>query len=112
MLRHRGREYALNGLWQSIRARGAVDYFTWRFKSTTAQTAIEGTLSAPAQAFVGLKYDNPPGGVKHCLNTKIAACRVQIKDRALGIQETLETRSRAAFEILTDDRTHGIPMAA
>jgi hypothetical protein len=50
--------------------------------------------------------------VKHCLNTEIAACRVQIKDRSVSIQETLETRSRAAFEILTDDRTHGIPMAA
>jgi len=112
VLRHRGREYALNGLWQSIRARGAVDYFTWRFKSATAQTVIEGTLSAPAQAFVGLRYDNPPGGVKHCLNTEITACRVQIQDRAVGIQETLETRNRTAFEILTDDRTHGIPMAA
>ena len=60
VLRHRGREYALNGLWQSIRARGTVDYFTWRFKSATAQTAIEGTLSAPAQAFVGLQYAIPP----------------------------------------------------
>ena len=60
----------------------------------------------------GLIHSHTNGGVKHCLNTKIAACRVQIKDRALGIQETLETRNRAAFEIMTDDRTHGIPMAA
>jgi hypothetical protein len=33
VLRHRGCECALNGLWQSIMARGVVDYFTWRFKS-------------------------------------------------------------------------------
>ncbi len=112
VLRHRGREYALNGLLQSIRASGAVDYFTWHFKSATAQTEIEGMISAPVRAFVGLQYDNPPGGVKQCLNTKIAACRVQIRDLASGLQETLETGYRAAFEILTDDRAHGIPISA
>ncbi len=112
VLRLRGREYAFNGLFQAIRAHGSFDYFTWNFKSKTPQAEIEGTLSAPSHAFVGLNYDNPPGGTKHCLNTKIAACRVQFRDRSLGMEETLETKSRAAFEILTDDRTHGVPILA
>ena len=112
VLRHGNREYALNGLLQAIRAHGSFDYFTWSFKSKTPRAEIEGSLSAPRNAFVGLNYYNPPGGAKHCLNTKIAACTVHIRDNVLGTTETLETKSRAAFEILTDDQGHGIPISA
>jgi hypothetical protein len=112
VLRHKGQEYAFNGLFQSVRAHGAFDYFTWSFRSRTRQAEIEGSIIAPREAFVGLSYLNPPGGTKHCLNTKIASCHVQIKDNARGTTESLETHSHAAFEILTDYRAHGIPIAA
>ena len=63
-----------------------------------------------AEDFVGLRYYNPPGGIEHCLNTKIVACKLRVtniaKDR--NNMEVLEIRSRAAFEILTDDTQHGI----
>ncbi|MCX6032073.1 MAG: hypothetical protein NT169_22600 [Chloroflexi bacterium] len=111
VLRHQGQEFALNSLWQTLRARGTFDYCTWRFRSTTPAIGIEGTLSAPREAFVGLAYRNPPGGVKHCLNTKLAACELTIT-RPAGARELLRTQQRAAFEILTDDRDHGIPIAA
>lgn len=110
VLRHRGQEYALNQLSQTVRAQGAFDYFTWRFRSQTPRVAIEGLITAPRAAFAGLTYLNPPGGTKHCLNTKLASCRVRVRDRELDIDETLETASRAAFEILTDDRDHGVPI--
>jgi hypothetical protein len=110
VVRHKGKEYAINELVQAIRADGAFDYFTWHFKSRASGVELEGTISAPASAFVGLNYRNPPGGTKHCLNTKIAACTLRIEDRTLGVTETLETQHRAAFEILTDDRNHGIPI--
>lgn len=112
VLRHEGREYALNGLVQAVRASGSVGYFTWRFASRTPQVEIEGTISAPRSAFVGLNYRNPPGGSKHCLNTKIASCRIEVRDKQLGTTETLETDHRAAFEILTDDHSHGIAIVA
>lgn len=112
VLRHKGREYAMNGLLQSLSARGELDYFTWNFRSRTAQMDLQGTISAPRDAFVGLSYNNPPGGVKHCLNTKIASCRVEINDKIHGVVETLDTKHRAAFEILTDDRSHGIHISA
>jgi hypothetical protein len=112
VLRHRGREYALNGLAQSLRARGEFDYFSWRFSSNSSRVDIEGEIGAPREAFVGLEYANPPGGSKHCLNTKIASCRVRLRDRELGIDETVATRHRAAFEILTDDRGHGVAISA
>jgi hypothetical protein len=112
VLRHQGRELAFNGLFQAASARADVDYFSWRFKSKTSRADIEGVISAPRTAFVGLNYSNPPGGAKHCLNSKIASCSVQLRDKTRGTTETLETHSRAAFEILTDDPTHGIPVSA
>jgi hypothetical protein len=60
---------------------------------------------------VGLNYYNPPGGNKHCLNSKIASCdlRITYKQGAnKGSSDLLTTRNRAAFEILTDKKDHGI----
>jgi hypothetical protein len=61
---------------------------------------------------VGLRYDNPPGGVKHCLNTKIGAAELTVRNRVTGKMQTLRTRNRALFEILTDDTGHGVPVRA
>ncbi len=102
VLRHRDDEYRLNGLAQSVRARGEFDDSSWKFSSHTAQVEIEGEFSAPRGAFVELEYLNPPGGTKRCLNTKIASCRLRLRDRARGVEEILEAKNRAAFEILTD----------
>ncbi|MGZ3609814.1 MAG: hypothetical protein ACXVBU_07090 [Ktedonobacteraceae bacterium] len=112
ILRHNGQEFALNSLFQSLRAKGSFKYFSWNIKSETKEIGLEGLISAPPEAFVGLNYYNPPGGNKHCLNTKIASCQLILKDKRTGKQEILVTNSRAAFEILTDDRNHGIVMQA
>jgi hypothetical protein len=108
VLRHKGREYALNSLAQSLKAKGAFDYFSWNFKAETKHITVEGTISAPKEAFVGLNYFNPPGGSKHCLNTKIAFCELRFTDNQQHSIETLSTQNRSAFEILTDDDKHGI----
>ena len=112
ILRHKGKEYKLNGIIQSIKAHGVFNYFVWNFISKTKEIEIEGTISAPRNAFVGLNYYNPPGGSKHCLNTKIAKCTIKIIDKNLGTEEILETNNRAAFEILTNDKKHGIDISA
>ena len=110
VLRHRGEEIALNSLRQSIRARASFTYFDWHFHSENDAVSIAGHITAPREAFVGLRYFNPPGGIKHCLNSKLASCELKLIDkraRSSGT-ETLSTRHRAAFEILTDDQNHGI----
>ena len=108
VLRRGGEEFRLNGLLQSMRARASQRYFEWSFATKDERIAVEGTIAAPAGAFVGLCYYNPPGGEKHCLNTKIARCELRVTDRRTGAVETMATRHRAAFEILTDRRDHGI----
>lgn len=115
VLRHGGEEIALNALLQSLRARGRFSCFEWTFASQDAAHRVEGRISARREAFVGLAYDNPPGGVKHCLNSKLAACELTVTDKRGGgaaAVRKLATRHRAAFEIVTDDRGHGVPILA
>src|SRR5207245_2631463 len=110
VLRHRGQEHACVRLPQTLRARGRFRYFPWEFGAENHAVKIAGEISAPREAFVGLTYYNPPGGIKHCLNSKLASCRLTVTDKSTGGQETLKAQHRTAFEILTDDRTHGVPI--
>jgi hypothetical protein len=107
VLRDRGQEFAINGLLPSVRATGNVDFFNWRIDTRNAQARIHGYIHAPANAFVGLSYDNPPGGNKTCLNSKLASAEIVI-ERPGQPARTLLTEHRAAFEILTDRTDHGV----
>lgn len=109
-LRVDGRDYRLNSLAQSFRARGSWQYFDWRFDTEQEGVHICGRLHASREHFVGLTYYNPPGGSHTCLNSKIAACELTLERPGLPTR-TLTTRHRAAFEILTDDVNHQVPLA-
>lgn len=113
VLRHRGREVAVNGLVEIVRTRASIAYFELRF-DTGGETGVrfEGRIYADAGDFVGLAYNNPPGGVKHCLNSKIASCELMVCDAGTGEVERLRATRRAALEILTDDRGHGVAIRA
>lgn len=112
VLRRNGEDIALRSLKQALKNHGRYEPFAWHFAAETERFEIEGSMSAPASAFVGLRYYNPPGGIKHCLNTKIASAEVRLVDRERGTRETFTSRTRAAFEILTDRRDHGIALRA
>ena len=110
VLRHRGREHRLNALGRSLRARVSLQGLDWRFESHGHGIHVRGRIHAARGDFVGLRYANPPGGVKQCLNSKIAAAQVTLQ-HADGASETLDSRCRAAFELLGDDSGHGVPMS-
>jgi hypothetical protein len=115
VLRHEGREHALNSLAQTIRAEGAFSDLVWRFRSETTELRIQGRIEAERGDFVGLAYMNPPGGIKHCLNSKLATCDLTVTYKSgarQGRVDRLTAKRRAAFEILTDDRDHGIAIRA
>jgi hypothetical protein len=111
VLRLEGRELALNTFGQSLRAHGRYDFFTWSFESHSPDVRLKGRMTAPASAFVGLAYGNPPGGTKTCLNTKLSSCELAVHQIGQPLR-TLRSEHRAAFEILTDDKTHGVPVVA
>jgi hypothetical protein len=108
VLRHKGKDHSFVTLPQTFKAKGKFGYFDWTFGAENDEVKIEGRIQAPQSAFVGLTYYNPPGGIKHCLNSKLADCQVTVTDKPSGKQESLTARHRAAFEILTDDRKHGV----
>ncbi len=111
VLRHKGEEFALNDLSQTIFAHGRFIYFDWVFGSEDDRVGMAGRIWAEKEKFVGLNYYNPPGGNKHCLNTKLASCSLRLTYRQgtrKGSSEILTTAHRAAFEILTDRNDHGI----
>jgi hypothetical protein len=112
VLRHRGREYSLVTTAEGLRARARFGYFFWDFATESAEVRIRGRIAADPADFVALNYYNPPGGIKHCLNTKIGRCELTVTDKATGREDVLTTRRRALFEILTDDREHGIGIRA
>jgi hypothetical protein len=112
VLRHRGTEYSLVSLRRARRATARYGYFHWDFATGDDSVRISGRISADRGAFVGLRYGNPPGGYKHCLNTKIGTAEITVRDRGSGRTEVLHAPNRALFEILTDDTEHGVPIRA
>lgn len=107
VFRHRGREFSLNELQTTLR-RASFTYFDWNFKANSPGVRLEGNIHAERENFVCLRYYNPVGGVKFCLNSKIASCRLKVWVDGSKDPELLETSSRAAFEILTDKDDHGL----
>lgn len=103
VLRHDGQEYAFNSLLQTVRNQGTFRYFDWSFAAEDKSHRIQGRIHAGREGFVGLRYFNPPGGDKCCLNSKIATCELTLTDKRDGSTQTLTTQHRAAFEILSDD---------
>lgn len=110
VLRHHGRDHAFITIPQAIRAKATFRYFDWSFAVEDEAVKLEGRIQARREDFVALTYRNPPGGTKQCLNTKIADCALTLTDKASGTKESLNASRRAAFEILTDDREHGVPV--
>lgn len=111
VLRDGGEEYRVAGLGGALRARGRFGFFHWTIAAPVRDARIDVRIEAPAAAFVGLGYRNPPGGTKTCLNTKLASATVTLCRPGLP-ERRLVTRHRAAFEILTDRADHGVPLLA
>jgi hypothetical protein len=111
LLRLPGREIQLNSLGQAIRNRGRYGYFSWEIECTRGPLKVTVNFSSPSDRFLALGYDDPPGGKRTCLNTKLATCHVRVIEAGKPVIE-LTTESRAAFEILAVDDKHGIPVSA
>ena len=109
VIRHQGIEYSFNSLIRSIINKANYNYFEWTFALNNGNEKLTGVITAKKQSFVGLNYYNPPGGNKTCLNTKIAFAEINLTLKC-GRQIELKTDNRAAFEILTNDSTHNVPI--
>jgi hypothetical protein len=109
-LRIGGRELAFNSLARAPFGHAHVDGLRWSFATANGRERLRVAFEAPRERFVGLRYLNPPGGVKICLNCKLARADAELVE-ADGTRVELHTADRAAFELLGDD-AQGIDVVA
>lgn len=109
VLRLGDRTVKFNALRRSM-ASSQVEGLTYRFAIGNGSERLVVEIEGDRASFVALRYRNPPGGVKICLNTKIARAKVELHE-ADGSVSTLTTRNRAAFELLGDDAAGFEPVA-
>jgi len=105
LLRLGGETLAWNSLGRAVRARGRYAPYDWRIETSGPSGELTVAISAAPSDFVALRYDNPPGGAKICLNSKIARCELTLRR---GATTTVLRSSRAAFEILDDAAPPGV----
>jgi hypothetical protein len=101
--------YAFTGVLRALRARTHVHGLEWSLATHNGDMALRMRMHAPAARFIGLTYDDPPGGSKLCLNSKLAACELELERRGAPTL-LVRTDHRAAFELVGHD-VAGIPLA-
>jgi hypothetical protein len=101
VLRHDGAEYALNTRWQALRAKGSFDQRRWQFEARSREVSLSGTFESDPDMAAVLSYRNPPGGLKTCVNSKVASCKIRLQPDGEAPIE-LTARHRAAYEMISD----------
>ncbi len=104
VLRVGSEQYTHNALGRAVLAHARVnraDGFDWSLVSQRDGVRIAVRVHAPAAAFVRLRYRNPPGGEKICMNTKLANATLSLK-RPGQPELQLRCAQRAAFELVND----------
>ena len=109
VLRLDGEQLHLNRLGCALRSRSHYAPFRWIIDATCDGTRVFGEISAPSSSFVALPYDNPPGGTKVCLNSKIGRCALTVH-RPGHPPRHLHAAHRAAFELISDDGHPAVPL--
>lgn len=102
VLRLDGEEYRFDSLARSWQAEARFELGHWTLRHRAPGLELTMEMRARREDFVGLAYANPPGGVKTCLNSKLADCRVTLTRKGTATRE-LRCSRRAAFEILGDE---------
>lgn len=101
VLRHEGRTLEFNNVRWSWRQKAKYAPGNWTFTCAQDGNRLQVRISAREQDIIALRYRNPPGGIKTCLNSKLAHCEVRLQCRDQHPIE-LHSANSAAFEILTD----------
>ena len=93
------------GVLQAVLSKASVNGFRWALRTG----GIEASFEARPGDFVALRYLNPSGGHKACLNSKLARCQLRVD---MPCVETIRARTehRAAFELLQDDAPADLPL--
>jgi hypothetical protein len=107
-LQLRGTRYVFNDL-KAIRSPEVrVQDNQWDFHLLGATHSLRGSISAPKNQFMALKYYNPNGALSYCLNSKVAGGFVELLDGRGTLIERLVARQTIALEVLVKHDKHGV----
>ncbi len=101
VLRHENEILSFNRVERSWRQKAGYAPGRWTFTCTQNGDRLHVQMRARPRDIVALRYRNPPGGIKTCLNSKLAACDLLL-ERHGRAPARLHSAHGAAFEILTD----------
>lgn len=101
VLRLGGETIAFNSVGRLWRQKADYAPGHWNFICAENGAKLTMAMRAREQDIVALRYRNPPGGFKTCLNTKIGSCELLL-ERSGRAPLRLASAHGAAFEILTD----------
>jgi hypothetical protein len=114
-VRHEGEELRFNRFASVLNRSVKTKLFSWSFRSRQAGWQLDWEVEAPIEDFVGLAYIDPLGTENHCLNSKIASCNLKLTRKEGGRWlpvANLTGRSSCAYEIITQDPGHRVPILA
>ena len=98
VLRTGQREIRFDGLIRAVRASAAWSDANWQWRVTNGAETPEARFQAEEEDWIVFPYRNPPGGMKTCRNSKVAAVEITLQE-SNGTHEGNNPES-GAFEIL------------
>lgn len=108
-LRYRGEDLTFSHL----RSRSYSDFPVWAFAARSDRWKISGAARLRPQRAVQVRYADPDGGARHCVNSEIAEVALQISRRAgEGWRHagTLTSNGLAHFELGRPERFAELPV--
>ena len=110
VVNHRGRLLRFHSVRSLVRARARHPApFEWLLDIDNGRESARCRVAAARETFAGLRYRNPPGGAHACLNSKIASSEIVLFRDGKQVDK-LVSGFTTAFEILTDENGHGVPI--
>jgi len=115
-LRFSGEDISFSGPHSLLANTARVQMGQWKFEMRNLMWLLRGEMSFEPEFVAGLRYLQPDGGVRSCLNSMMASARLELHRRR-GPRKTelvLEaaTDNLAALEFLTANLDHGFPILA
>lgn len=96
------------------RARGRFEFPSWTFSAANDRWRISGAAGLRPEAAVQVRYADPDGGGRHCVNSEIADVAMELyerSDRTWRHAATLTSAGAAHFELGRPSSWPEVPVA-
>lgn len=96
------RNYRFHGPVQAFCTDSTYDREQWEFRADNGNAELTGRASAPGPVAL-VSYIDTDGSSLWCYNSKLGNLELHLTDRARGIEQTLHSTGRTAYETVTRD---------